>query len=132
MGQTRLRSDWLELGVRLRTRRSDLNLTRAALADVTQISPRRLGAFERGAAAISAVELHRVAGALRTSMGRFFTEPYSGAPGPGVVSLYEALATSDEGAALAAAFVRLKTPRLRRHLARLAQELVDQEQQAAT
>jgi len=57
MEQQQLNMERLRLGTRLRACRTAAGLTRQALADRLQLSKRRIGAFERGAAAISAVQL---------------------------------------------------------------------------
>lgn len=118
----------LDLGVRLRARRTELQSTREALAAAAHLSAGRLAAQERGATCVSAVELRRLAQALKVPISRFLDEQPSPKTPP-LVIVYDALAKSEEGAALAEAFARIKTPRLRRHLVSLATELAEQDQQ---
>ena len=128
MGQSLPDPEWLDIGVRIRARRTGLGLSREDVAKPTRLSAKRIGAFERGTAAISAVELQRLAGLLKASIEAFLGAHRG--PERSVRSeptMYEVLASSDEGAALAEAFIQLQTPRLRRHLVHLAQELVVQE-----
>jgi transcriptional regulator with XRE-family HTH domain len=130
MEQRELNMDQVRLGARLRACRTAAGVSRQALATRLQLSERRIGAFERGAAAISALELRDLAAALQGSVVALLT-PASNAVATNIPpSAIELLAASDEGADLAEAFTRLKTARLRKHLVGLAQELVQQERQA--
>ncbi|WP_158912754.1 helix-turn-helix domain-containing protein [Caulobacter sp. S45] len=128
MEQQQLNMERLRLGTRLRACRTAAGLTRQALADRLQLSKRRIGAFERGAAAISAVQLLELAVIMKAPITDFLTlsrDALQGVP-PTAIDL---LAATDEGADLAEAFTMLKSRRLRRHVVKLAQELVHQEDQ---
>jgi DNA-binding XRE family transcriptional regulator len=126
MGQSWWRSEGLDLGVRLRARRTELQLTREALAAAAQLSSSRIGAVERGEVPITVFELRRLAAVLGAATTAFTEEPRQSIGKPLTV-IYETLVGSDEGAALAEAFARIRTPRLRRHLVQLAQELATQD-----
>jgi transcriptional regulator with XRE-family HTH domain len=126
MGRRWSDPEWLDLGVRLRARRTELHLTREALAVTAQLRTSRLAAQERGATCVSAVELRRLAQALKAPINAFLREARWTAGEPQQI-VYEALARSDEGAALAEAFRRIQTPRLHRHIVQLATELADQD-----
>ncbi len=132
MGRVERDLDWLELGVRLRARRTQPAIRREDVARPLRMTAARLGSFERGASAISAVELRRLAAVLDAPIGAFLlTRTSRSLPVGPEPTPYELLAGSDDGAALAEAFVRLRSPRLRRHLVGLAEELVVQEARGA-
>ena len=116
----------LEIGVRLRARRTALGLSRSEVAQALGVGPGRIGALERGEAGASVDQLLALAEILTTQIKAFLPEPSNKstrtAPTP-----YELMARTDEGADLAEAFARIRTPRLRRHLAKLAAEIANQE-----
>ena len=128
MGRADPDPDWLRLGVRLRARRTQLAIRREDVTRSLRLSPERLGAVERGAIAISAVQLQRLAKVLQAPIDTFLP-PHWDAAVRLEPSVCEVLARTEEGVALADAFKRLQTPRLRRHLVGLAEELVAQEAQ---
>jgi transcriptional regulator with XRE-family HTH domain len=126
MEQRQVKIERLRLGNRLRACRVATGLSRQEVAAKLQLSERRLGSFERGAAAISAIELRDLATALKTPITALFEINSAENPAPGLTAI-ELMGATDEGADLAEAFAHLKTRRLRRHLAQLAQELAQQE-----
>jgi transcriptional regulator with XRE-family HTH domain len=121
----------VRLGARLRAGRTAAGLSRRDLAAQSGLGERRIGAVERGAAAITALELWALAAQLNLPIEALFAAIARPADGETIASAHDIMAGTDDGAALAEAFVKLKTPRLRRHLVQLAQELVQQELRGA-
>lgn len=132
MNQARSDSYRLEIGVRLRARRTALGLSRTEVAGALGVGKARIGALERGEAAATVDQLLALAEVLTTQIMALLPKPANGDRACAAPTPYEAMARTDEGAVLAEAFVRLRTPRLRRHLAKLATELADQESTGGT
>lgn len=133
MDRRQASAEEIRLGARLRARRTEQGLSRQDLAEPLDLTERRIGAFERGVAPISALELRTVSGLLQCPITAFFDEvPVRFGVPASIPTPYDVLASNKDGADLAEAFAQLRTPRLRRHLAKLAQELVHQESHAAT
>jgi transcriptional regulator with XRE-family HTH domain len=126
MEQRQLNVERLRLGTRLRASRVAAGLSRHDLANLLHLSEWRIGAFERGAAAISAIELQELAIVLMTPITALLDIGSVERPAPEPTAI-DLLGATDDGADLAEAFARLKTIRLRRHVVQLAQELAQQE-----
>ena len=119
------------VGARVRMRRLMLKMSQAMLGDALGLTFQQVQKYEKGTNRIGASRLQHISEILQVPVASFFEgapRPPGApvgkgwAPSPSYVSDF--LATSD-GLALTKAFMRVKEPRLRRHIVRLVQEIAD-------
>jgi transcriptional regulator with XRE-family HTH domain len=119
------------VGARVRTRRLMLSMSQQKLGDALGLTFQQVQKYEKGTNRIGASRLQHISHILQVSVSFFFdgapTPPGApagkdAAPSPRYVSDF--LATSD-GLALVKAFIRIKEPKLRRHIVHLVQEIAD-------
>jgi transcriptional regulator with XRE-family HTH domain len=119
------------VGARVRTRRMMLSMSQEKLGEALGLTFQHVQKYEKGTNRISASRLQHISHILQVSVSFFFdgapTLPGAGitngaAPSPRYVNDF--LATSD-GLALTKAFMRIKEPKLRRHIVHLVQEIAD-------
>jgi len=110
-------------------RRSKLKMSQEKLGRALGLSMHQVQKYEKGKNKIGAGRLHQIASTLRVPIAFFFEgapTPYRKSdrldpPSPTFVKKF--LATSD-GLALTKAFVRIKSPSVRRNIVRLVQRIV--------
>jgi transcriptional regulator with XRE-family HTH domain len=119
------------VGARVRMRRLMLEMSQTKLGDALGLTFQQVQKYEKGTNRIGASRLQNISHILQVSVSFFFdgapTLPGApvgngASPSPSYVSDF--LATSD-GLALVKAFVRIKEPKLRRHIVHLVQEIAD-------
>jgi transcriptional regulator with XRE-family HTH domain len=119
------------VGARVRMRRLMLEMSQTKLGDALGLTFQQVQKYEKGTNRIGASRLQHISHILQVSVSFFFdgapTLPGApvgkgASPSPSYVSDF--LATSD-GLALVKAFVRIKEPKLRRHIVHLVQEIAD-------
>jgi transcriptional regulator with XRE-family HTH domain len=117
------------VGARVRMRRMMLSMSQAKLGDALGLTFQQVQKYEKGTNRIGASRLQHISQILQVPVSFFFegapTPP--GAPvgkgaAPSSSYVTDFLATSD-GLALAKAFMRIKEPKLRRHIVHLVQEI---------
>jgi transcriptional regulator with XRE-family HTH domain len=119
------------VGARVRMRRLMLDMSQTTLADALGVTFQQVQKYEQGTNRIGAGRLLQISRFLQVPITFFFEGAPSplrarggtgAAPWPSYVSAF--LATSD-GLALTKAFMRIKEPKLRRHIVHLVQEIAD-------
>jgi transcriptional regulator with XRE-family HTH domain len=119
------------VGARVRMRRMMLSMSQTKLGDALGLTFQQVQKYEKGTNRISASRLQHISQILQIPVSFFFegapTLPGApvgkgAAPSPSYVTNF--LATSD-GLALTKAFMRIKKPKLRRHIVHLVQEIAD-------
>jgi transcriptional regulator with XRE-family HTH domain len=117
------------VGNRVRMRRKMLDMSQTKLGDALGITFQQVQKYENGTNRISASRLQQMCHILQVPVSFFFEgapnlpgqTPRSGeVPSPAYVSDF--LATSD-GLALTKAFMRIKEPKLRRHIVNLVEDI---------
>jgi transcriptional regulator with XRE-family HTH domain len=111
------------VGNRLKSRRMALNMSQSALADELGLTFQQIQKYETGLSRISAGRLHRIAEIMKVDLAFFFPED-----GPAIVATNHPdqialMLETDDGAALASAFRRISSAKVRRRLVALIQEL---------
>jgi transcriptional regulator with XRE-family HTH domain len=110
-------------------RRLVLEISQTTLGNALGLTFQQVQKYEKGTNRISASRLQQISQTLRVPVSFFFEGApgpprapvgKSAAPSPSYVSDF--LATSD-GLALTKAFMRIKEPKLRRHVVHLVQEI---------
>ena len=116
------------VGLRIRMRRKELGVSQEKLADAVGLTFQQVQKYERGANRVSASRLWEIAGALQVGIGYF----YEGLPEPGegdkapVRRDVEDLLLINDGPELAANFLRVRDPRVRRKLVELIRAMADE------
>ena len=117
------------VGNRVRMRRKMLDMSQTKLGDALGITFQQVQKYENGTNRVSASRLQQMCHILQVPVSFFFEgaphlpgqSPRSGeVPSPAYVSDF--LATSD-GLALTKAFMRIKEPKLRRHIVNLVEDI---------
>ncbi|HYE45357.1 MAG TPA: helix-turn-helix domain-containing protein [Caulobacter sp.] len=121
----------LHVGRRIRQRRKALNVTQEALADALGLTFQQIQKYERGANRVSASKLYQIAATLQTPVDYFFdglADPAAETPvgETGFDRAINDFLMSQEGLEMAALFVRIEKPALRRQLVQLMRAMVDQ------
>ncbi|NBB14591.1 helix-turn-helix domain-containing protein [Caulobacter sp. SLTY] len=121
----------LHVGRRIRQRRKALNVTQEALADALGLTFQQIQKYERGANRVSASKLYQVAAYLQTPVDYFFdglADPTAQATAgeTGFDRAINDFLMSPEGLEMAALFVRIEKPALRRQLVQLMRAMVDE------
>ncbi len=126
----------LHVGGRVRMRRKMLGISQERLADALGLTFQQVQKYERGANRISASKLYEIARFLSAPIAYFFeglTDPtLAGGAGADQASeqfVHDFLMTS-EGLELAAAFPKIRRPRLRRRVLDLVRALSEDEDAA--
>ena len=114
------------VGTRVRMRRLMLGMSQTKLGDALGLTFQQVQKYEKGTNRIGASRLQQIAKTLQVPVAFFFEELPGAAKanpsiGPSPSEVSAVLATSD-GLALVQGFARIKSPKLRRRLV----ELVDQ------
>lgn len=120
----------IHVGARIRMRRLMLELSQEKLADGLGLTFQQVQKYEKGSNRVGASRLQQIAAILQVQPGFFF----EGAPlpagkrsepsAPSSAYVTQFLSTTD-GLALAGAFQRIKTPKLRRSVLQLVEDLAD-------
>jgi transcriptional regulator with XRE-family HTH domain len=121
------------VGNRVRMRRLMLGMTQEKLGEELGLTFQQVQKYEKGTNRISASRLQQLAQILQVP-APFFFEGAPSAPGgphvrdaaPSPAFVTDFLATSD-GLALVKAFMRIKQPKLRRHIVDMVEEIADQD-----
>jgi len=118
------------VGLRIRLRRRELGVSQEKLAESIGLTFQQVQKYERAANRVSASKLWEMARALQTTIGYF----YEGLGEPSAVdaletivereSVHDFLLTS-EGMELAAAFPKIRRPRVRRRILELVRALTE-------
>lgn len=117
------------VGARVRMRRMMLAMSQEKLGDALGLTFQQVQKYEKGTNRIGASRLQQISNILQVPVSFFFegapnnSNSQSGfgeAPSPAFVSDF--LATSD-GLALTRAFMRIKTPKLRRRIVELVEQI---------
>jgi transcriptional regulator with XRE-family HTH domain len=117
------------VGNRIRTRRLMLNMSQATLASTIGVTFQQVQKYEKGSNRVSASRLLQIASALQVPIDFFF----EGLPHPDRASgrkddeSYDAYVSdffaSSDGPSLAKAFVQIRSPKVRRCIVGLIQEI---------
>jgi transcriptional regulator with XRE-family HTH domain len=117
------------VGNRIRTRRLMLNMSQATLASTIDVTFQQVQKYEKGSNRVGASRLLQIASALQVPIDFFF----EGLPPPDAASgrkddgSYEAYVSdfcaSSDGPSLAKAFVQIRSPKVRRCIVGLIQEI---------
>jgi transcriptional regulator with XRE-family HTH domain len=122
------------VGARVRMRRMMLSMSQEKLGDALGLTFQQVQKYEKGTNRIGASRLQQISNILQVPVSFFFegapnnSNPESGfseAPSPSYVSDF--LATSD-GLALTRAFMKIKTPKLRRRIVDLVEQIAADEE----
>ena len=123
----------VEIGRRIRERRRLIGMSQVQLARAVGVTFQQVQKYERGANRVSASRLWEIAGALQVGIGYF----YEGLPEPGdtggmapVRRDVEDLLLINDGPELAASFLRIRDPRLRRKLVELIRAMTEDDEPA--
>ncbi|WP_421784676.1 helix-turn-helix domain-containing protein [Hyphobacterium sp.] len=122
------------VGSRVRLRRQLLKMSQEKLGEELGVTFQQVQKYERGANRIGASRLFSLSKVLDVPVN-FFFEGLSGVSAQGVAEseqspiVYEFIQSSD-GVALAEAFSRIKTPKVRRRVLELVRSLADGEEAA--
>ncbi len=122
------------VGARVRMRRMMLSMSQEKLGDALGLTFQQVQKYEKGTNRIGASRLQQISNILQVPVSFFFegapnnSNPESGfseSPSPSYVSDF--LATSD-GLALTRAFMKIKTPKLRRRIVDLVEQIASDEE----
>lgn len=122
------------VGARVRMRRMMLGMSQEKLGDALGLTFQQVQKYEKGTNRIGASRLQQISNILQVPVSFFFEgapdnsnaeSGFSEAPSLSYVSDF--LATSD-GLALTRAFMRIKTPKLRRRIVELVEQIAADEQ----
>jgi transcriptional regulator with XRE-family HTH domain len=126
------------VGARVRMRRMMLGMSQEKLGDALGLTFQQVQKYEKGANRIGASRLQQIAHILQVPVSFFFdgapTVPghqptgFAEAPSPAYVSDF--LATSD-GLALTKAFMGIKSPKLRRRIVDLVEQIASDEKRGS-
>jgi transcriptional regulator with XRE-family HTH domain len=117
------------VGARIRMRRMMLGITQMQLGESLGVTFQQVQKYEKGTNRVSASKLQSIASILQAPVAFFFEgapngprgqTSQSGAPSPPFIT--EFLATRD-GLALVRAFTQIKSPKLRRRIVDLVEEI---------
>jgi len=120
------------VGSRVRLRRQLMKLSQEKLGDALGVTFQQVQKYERGANRIGASRLFSLANVLDVPVN-FFFEGLTGVAAGGVAEteqspiVYDFIQSSD-GVALAEAFSRIKTPKVRRRVLELVRSLADEDE----
>jgi transcriptional regulator with XRE-family HTH domain len=109
-----------------------LGVSQEKLADAVGLTFQQVQKYERGANRVSASRLWEIAGALQVGIGYFYDglpEPTEGDKAP-VRRDVEDLLLINDGPELAASFLRVRDPKLRRKLVELIRAMADESPEA--
>jgi transcriptional regulator with XRE-family HTH domain len=121
------------VGLRIRLRRKELGVSQERLADSIGLTFQQVQKYERAANRVSASKLWEMARVLKTSISYFYEglgDPATAesAPNPGDRQSVHDFLLTPEGMELAAAFPRIKRPRVRRRILDLARALAEEDE----
>lgn len=125
------------VGSRVRMRRMMLSMSQEKLGDALGLTFQQVQKYEKGANRIGASRLQQISTILQVPVSFFFegappsADQLSGfdeAPSPSYVTDF--LATSD-GLSLTKAFMRVKSPKLRRRIVELVEEIASEDDSRA-
>ncbi len=117
------------VGNRIRTRRLILNMSQATLASTIGVTFQQVQKYEKGSNRVAASRLLQIASALQVPIDFFFQglPPPDGASGRKDDESYDAYVSdfcaSSDGPSLATAFMQIRSPKLRRCIVGLIQEI---------
>lgn len=120
------------VGSRVRLRRQLLKMSQEKLGDELGVTFQQVQKYERGANRIGASRLYSLANVLDVPVN-FFFDGLTGVAAGGVAEsdqspiVYDFIQSSD-GVALAEAFSRIKTPKVRRRVLELVRSLADEDE----
>ncbi|GJL96366.1 MAG: transcriptional regulator [Hyphobacterium sp.] len=120
------------VGSRVRLRRQLLKMSQEKLGDELGVTFQQVQKYERGANRIGASRLYSLANVLDVPVN-FFFDGLTGIAAGGVAEsdqspiVYDFIQSSD-GVALAEAFSRIKTPKVRRRVLELVRSLADEDE----
>jgi transcriptional regulator with XRE-family HTH domain len=119
------------VGSRVRMRRMMLDMSQEKLGTALGLTFQQVQKYEKGTNRISASRLQHISHILQVSVSFFFDgaptlpgAPVGNGASPSPIYVSDFLATSD-GLALVKAFMRIKEPKLRRHIVLLVREIAD-------
>jgi transcriptional regulator with XRE-family HTH domain len=116
------------VGSRIRMRRLMLQMSQGTLANQLGLTFQQVQKYEKGKNRVSASRLQHLSGILQVAIPFFFEElpreVHTGAISESSDYVSDFLATTD-GLALAAAFVRVERPALRRCIVQLVEEIAE-------
>ena len=116
------------VGLRIRMRRKELGVSQEKLAESIGLTFQQVQKYERAANRVSASKLWEMAQALNTTIAYFYEglpEPSEGDKAP-VRRDVEDLLLINDGPELAANFLRVRDPRVRRKLVELIRAMADE------
>ena len=123
----------LHVGGRVRMRRKMLGVSQERLAEALGLTFQQVQKYERGANRVSASKLYEIARFLSAPVSYFFeglTDPSDSGEENSEQFVHDFLMTA-EGLELAAAFPRIRKPRLRRRILDLVRAMAEEDEDAA-
>jgi transcriptional regulator with XRE-family HTH domain len=117
-----------QVGNRVRMRRMMLGISQTALGDALNVTFQQIQKYERGTNRISASSLQQIANTLNVPVSFFFGDGLKKSKDtPGMPAYVSEFLGTYEGLALARSFVRIKSSKLQRHIAKLVAEIAEHE-----
>jgi transcriptional regulator with XRE-family HTH domain len=120
------------VGLRMRMRRKELGLSQERLAESVGLTFQQIQKYERAANRISASKLWELARALRTDVGYFYDGLAELEQGSQSQESLHAFLLAPDGLELAAHFLRIANPRLRRRTLELVRALAGTGEETTT
>ena len=117
----------VHVGSRVKSLRIQMKMSQSDLGDILGITFQQIQKYEKGTNRISSSRLHQIAEIFGVSPSYFFEDPLTEAAHHLDVDLdaFDKFCASRDGVALMRAFVRIKNKKLRRAVAKVAEEMVD-------
>lgn len=120
------------VGSRVRLRRQLMKMSQEKLGDELGVTFQQVQKYERGANRVGASRLYSLANVLDVPVN-FFFEGLTGVAAGGVAETEQSpivydFIQSPDGVALAEAFSRIKTPKVRRRVLELVRSLADEDE----
>lgn len=125
-----------QVGNRVRLRRMLIGMSQEKLGELLGLTFQQVQKYEKGANRIGAGRLYQIAQILSVPIDYFYegaSDPLAGPPAKGteVPSLPVAqFLSSAEGLQLSTAFMRIKSPKLRRRLVELVRSMADEDSES--
>jgi len=117
----------LHVGLRVRSRRTQLGISQTGLADALGITFQQIQKYEKGKNRISSSRLHDIAKVLKVTPPYFFEDPLAGVVtnhSKSDASAFDDFCASRDGVALMQAFLKIEKA-TQHKIAKLVEELAD-------
>ena len=118
------------VGLRIRMRRKALAMSQERLAEAVGLTFQQIQKYERAANRVSASKLWEIARALKAPVTYFYEGLPDADEAPGARAEMQDFLLTADGLELAAAFPRIRQPRLRRKVVELVRALAEESEAA--